>query len=254
MRSRTSKIKGAFASRGRTVETKKSKYDTNPLDPEVERKAEDSWGASGGDTQQVGGATRQVGDPPPAWAPTPNPNETARQNVYSEAPTRRYDNPPLDQPYPSVFIPPTYAPPAQYQQQPPRGVYQNPAGASSLSRTIGGIGIPEKWALLLAYAPYVGLVVSLLELFLVPRNELKVRFHASQALALHIAFLAIGTIFNVIGNLGGGNFGEVIFNLASTIFLVISMIRVWRGEPHAIAPLTDPAKWFNDHIEPRNKA
>jgi hypothetical protein len=31
------------------------------------------------------------------------------------------------------------------------------------------------------------------------------------------------------------------------------MIRVWKGEPHQIAPLTEPAKWFNDHIEPRNQ-
>src|SRR4026208_40224 len=87
------------------METKKSKYDTNPLDPDVERKAEESWGDSG-PTQQVGGATREVGR---------SSNEDARRNVYSEAPTRRYDNPPLEAPYPSVFVPPTYAPPTQYQ-------------------------------------------------------------------------------------------------------------------------------------------
>lgn len=235
------------------METKKSKYDTNPLDPDVERKAEEAWGNSGGtDTQQFGGATRQVGDQPHSWTPTPN--EGARQNVYSEAPTRRYDNTPLEAPYPSVFIPPTYAPPAQYQQQQPHSAYQNPGGSAYPSRPVAGIGVPEKWALLSAYAPYVGIVVSLIELFLVPRKELRVRFHASQALALHIAFLAISTIFNVIGTLGGGNFGNVVFGMASTIFLVISMIRVWRGEPHVIAPLAEPAKWFNDHIEPRNQA
>ena len=46
------------------METKKSKYDTNPLDPDVERKAEEVWGERGGPapTQQVGGATREVGD------------------------------------------------------------------------------------------------------------------------------------------------------------------------------------------------
>jgi hypothetical protein len=37
---------------------------------------------------------------------------------------------------------------------------------------------------MLAYAPsYIGLVISLLELFLVPRKEVKVRFHASQAVS-----------------------------------------------------------------------
>lgn len=236
------------------METKKSKYDTNPLDPDVERKAEEAWGdsAGGGATQQVGGSTRQVGDPPPSWTPNPTPDENARQNVYSEAPTRRIENPALDAPYPSVFIPPTYAPPAQYQQQqPPSNAYQSPVGTRPTSRSVAGIGIPEKWALMLAYAPYVGIVISLLELFLVPRKELRVRFHASQALALHIAFIVIGTIFSGISLIGGGDFGKILFNIASTIFLVISMARVWQGEPHHIAPLAEPGQWFNEHIEPR---
>src|ERR1044071_9380816 len=98
------------------METKKSKYDTNPLDPDVERKAEESWGDRGSaPTQQVGGATREVGN---------SPNEDARRNVYSEAPTRHFDNPPIEAPYPSVFVPPTYAPPAQYQSR--QNVYQTP--------------------------------------------------------------------------------------------------------------------------------
>jgi hypothetical protein len=252
----------ALAFAGGTLETKKSKYDTNPLDPEVERNAEESWGesAGGGETQQVQGATSQVGDPPPSWTPSPNPNDSARQNVYSEAPTRRIENPPLDAPYPSVFIPPpTYAPPpAQYQQpqqqpQQPYSAYQNPMGYSHPSRPVSGINIPEKWALMMAYAPYVGLVVSLLELFLVPRQEVKVRSHAAQALALHIAFLVIGTIFGGISLIGGGDLGRVLFQVASTVFLVISMIRVWKGEPHVITPLEEPAKWFNRHIEPYSK-
>jgi uncharacterized membrane protein len=245
------------------VETKKSKYDTNPLDPDVERNAEKAWGdggAGGGETQQVGGATRQVGDQPPAWTPDPNESardsarDSARQNVYSEAPTRRYDNPPLDAPYPSVFIPPPYAPPAQYQQQQPNPAYQGPVQERPTSRSIPGLGLPEKWALMLPYMPYVGIVVSLLELFLTPRREPRVRFHASQALALHIAILAIQTIFGVIATISGSDFGGVLFKLASTIFLVISMVRVWKGEPHRIAPLAEPAQWFNQHIEPRNQS
>jgi uncharacterized membrane protein len=228
------------------VETKKSKYDTNPLDPEVERKAEESWGEGGGaDTQQVRGATRPVGG-------AASPNESARQNVYSEAPTRRYDNPPMESSYPSVFVPPTYAPPAQYQQQ-QQSVYHSPINTAPTARPIAGIGIAEKWALMLVYAPYVGIVVSLLELFLVPRKELKVRFHASQALALHIAFIVIGAIFGAIATVSGSDLGSVLFKVASTVFLVISMVRVWKGEPHSIPPLAEPAKWFNDHIEPRNQ-
>lgn len=234
------------------METKKSKYDTNPLDPDVERNAEEVWGdegAGGGKTQPVGGTTRQVADrsaqPPP---------ESPRQNVYSEAPTRRYDNPPLEAPYPSVFIPPTYAPPpAPYQPQQPHPAYQGPISARPTSRSIPGIGIPEKWALILPYAPYVGIVISLLELFLTPRREPRVRFHAAQALALHIAFLVIATIFSGINLVSDNNFGTVLFRIASTIFLIISMVRVSKGEPHRIAPLAEPTEWFNKHIEPRNQ-
>src|ERR1051325_231251 len=230
------------------METKKSKYDTNPLDPDVERKAEEAWGDLGGSggerpTQQVGGPTREVAN---------TPNEDARQNVYSEAPTRRYDNQTLEAPYPSVFVPPPYAPPTQYQSR--QNIYQGPAGTAPTSRPVLGIGVAEKWAVMMPYAPmYIGLVVSLLELFLVPRKEVKVRFHASQALALHIAILIVSTIFGVISTVTDSSLGGILFKLAAFIFLIISMIRVWKGEPHRIAPLAEPAQWFNEHIEPRNQ-
>ena len=228
------------------METKKTKYDTNPLDPDVERKAEEVWGEGGGSapTQQVGGATREVGN---------TPNEDARKNVYSEAPTRRYDNPPLDAPYQSVFVPPTYSPPAQYQ--PRQNIYQSPVSSSvPTSRPVPGIGLSEKWALMLPYAPfYIGLIVSLLELFLVPRNEVKVRFHASQALALHIGILIVHTFFGVISTITDSSLGGTFFKVAAFVFLLISMIRVSRGDAHHIAPLAEPAKWFNEHIEPRNR-
>ena len=226
------------------METKKSKYDTNPLDPDVERKAEDSWGEGGGaPTQQVGGATREVGN---------SPNENARKDIYSEAPTRRYDNPPLEAPYPSVFVPPSYSPPAQYQSR--QNIYQSPVSTAPTSRSVVGIGLPEKWALILPYAPfYIGVVPALLELFLVPRNEVKIRFHASQALALHIAIVIAQTLFGLINTFTGSSLGGTLFNLAAFIFLIISMIRVNRGEAHRIAPLAEPAQWFNEHIEPRNR-
>jgi len=229
------------------METKKNKYDTNPLDPDVERKTAETWGEGEG-----GGGT-----PTAPWVQEPTseinqPSEEARKNVYSEAPTRRYDNPPLEAPYPSVFVPPPYAPPTQYQQPP--NIYQPPASARPTSRPIAGMGLPEKWAITLPYAPfYIGLIVSLLELFLVPRSETKVRFHASQAIALHIGILMIHTLFGVISTITDSSLGGVLFKVAAFVFLLISMIRVWKGETHHIAPLTEPAKWFNEKIEPRNQ-
>jgi uncharacterized membrane protein len=225
------------------MDTKKTKYDTNPLDPDVERNAEENWGDGGGPTQQVGRATRQVGN---------SPADDARQNVYSEAPTRRYENPPLEAPYPSVFVPPPYSPTAQYQAR--QHIYQPPVSAAPTSRPVPGIGLPEKWALMLPYSPlYLGLVVSLIELFLVPRKEVQVRFHAAQALALHVAIMIVHTIFSVIGAITDSSLGGTFFKLAAFVFLVISMARVWKGEPHRIAPLEEPGKWFNRHIEPRDQ-
>jgi uncharacterized membrane protein len=117
-----------------------------------------------------------------------------------------------------------------------------------------GLGIPEKWAVILPYMPWIGIVASLVELFLVPRREVRIRFHASQALSLHIAILILSTILGVVGTISGSDFGSLLFRTAATVFLVISMIRVWRGEPHRIAPLTEPADWFNKHIEPRTQS
>jgi uncharacterized membrane protein len=228
------------------MEPKKSKYDTNPLDPDVVKKTEEIWGESGSNagTREVKGATREIGS---------SANESARSNIYSEAPTRRYDTPTVESSYPSVFIPPTYSPPTPYQTP------VRPPGASAsqkpTSRPIAGFGLPEKWSMILPYAPfYIGTVVALLELFLVPRKEVRVRFHASQGLALHIAILAVQTLFGVVGAITDSSLGGTLFKLAAAAFLVISMIRVWKGEPHRIAPLGEPAQWFNEHIEPRNKS
>jgi uncharacterized membrane protein len=234
------------------METKKSKYDTNPLDPDVARKSEEVWGEGRG------------GAPTNPWVQEPtgkvgnSTEDQPRKNVYSEAPTQRYDNPPLEAPYPSIFVPPTYAPPQQQQQFRPnqnqhQNVYQPPVRSGS--QTVAGIGVPEKLAVVLPYAPFfIGLVVSLLELFLVPRREGKVRYHASQAVALHIAILIIQTIFSAISAISGSSLGGTLFKIAAFAFLVVSMIRVGRGEPHRIAPLEEPAKWFNEHIEPRNQS
>ncbi len=226
------------------MESKRSKYDTNPLDPDYVKNTEEiSSGDGAPGTQEVRGATREIGS---------SVNEEARRNVYSEAPTRRYDTVSPDAPYPSIFVPPTYSQPAPYQ--PPAALYQS-ANQRPTSRSVPGIGLPEKWAMMLPYCPfYIGVVVSLLELFLVPRKEPRVRFHASQGIALHIAILVVQTLFGVVGAITDSSIGGKLFSIAAAVFLVISMIRVWKGEPHHIAPIAEPAQWFNQHIEPRTKS
>ncbi len=227
------------------METKKSKYDTNPLDANEVRKTEEVWGqpdGSGMPTQEVRGATREIGSAA---------NDSPRSNVYSEAPTRRYDNLHIESPYPSVFVPPT--PPAPSPYQPPHS--PNLPGQRPTSRTVAGLGLPEKWAMVLPYAPfYIGVVISLIELFLVPRTEAKVRFHASQGLALNLVILVVQTLFGVVGAITDSSIGGSLFKVAALVFMIFSMIRVLQGQPRYIAPVADLTNWFNEHIKPRNKS
>ena len=133
------------------MEPKKSKYDTNPLDPDFVKNVDAGSAENKPETQEVQGATREIGS---------SANENARQNIYSEAPTRRYDHVSPDAPYPSIFVPPTYSPPAPYQ--PPATPYR-PVEQKPTHRTVAGIGLPEKWAMILPYAPFyigVGVVLS----------------------------------------------------------------------------------------------
>ena len=169
------------------METKKTKYDTNPLDPDVANRTKEVWGEEEGGpgTRQIKGATRDVGY---------SANESARSNIYSEAPTRTFDDQPLDAPYHSVFAPPVQQQPQSIYQ--PNPYLQTPISTRPTSRSVVGVGLPEKWAMMLPYAPfYIGVVASLVELFLVPRKEVKVRFHAAQGLALHLAILVLQTLF-----------------------------------------------------------
>src|SRR5258708_1204948 len=205
------------------MEPKRTKYDTNPLDPQVARDTEKVWGEPEDEprTGAVKGATTRVG---------PAANNHARENTFSEAPTRRIDSPSLESSYPSVFVPPTYSPAEVYQPGPQQKslVAQNPS-----TRTVAGIGLPEKWAVALPYAPlYIGVVASIIELILVPRNEVRVRGHAAQGLALQIAITAIDLLFTVLAAFTGSSAGGTLFRLAAFIFLVVSMIRVSKGATH----------------------
>jgi uncharacterized membrane protein len=207
---------------------KKTKYDTNPLDPDFVRQ-----------TREVGGQTDNV--KPEA--------ETQTQTLESEAPTRRIDapyNPPTS--YPSVFVPPQHQPPAtQPVQFVPPAVVHPPT-----SRTIPGINLPENVVQIVPYLPfYLGAVAGLLELYLVPRTETRIRFHAAQGLAIHLLMIAVQFVFLAIRNFTGSGIGSAIFSIAAFIFLIVSMIRVWKGEPHHLKPFDEATKWLNEKIEPR---
>lgn len=227
---------------------KRSKYDTDPLDPDFVRRTDEAMGK------------RTAQTPPDATTPFPS------RPPMTEEPTRRLDEPMPDASYPSVFVPPAYQPPAprpftgfgagtqthEHGAPPPPGPsspYAPSAGPSR--RAVQRLGIPENIANILPYIPfYVGLIAGLVELAVVPRNETRTRFHAAQGLALHIAVVVGTLLFKLVGGITGSGFGGMLFGVAALAFFIISMIRVWQGKPHHIAPLDDATRWLNEKISP----
>ncbi|HEX8847795.1 MAG TPA: hypothetical protein VF791_24355 [Pyrinomonadaceae bacterium] len=204
-------------------ERKKSKYDTNPLDPDFERDARESRRA------------RPVAEPEERWD--------------AEAPTKRYDSS-IPVSYPSINVPPSY---------PPRRVgataEMTPAtSAPSSTRVVPGLGLPENITYALPYAPFfIGAIAGAAELFLTPRKEAEARFHAAQGLVLQLAALAISLIFNIIGGITGSSIGGKLFWAASTTFFIIALVRVLKGESLHIAATDEAADWLNQRIEPKKK-
>jgi uncharacterized membrane protein len=231
---------------------KKSKYDTDPLDPDFVRRTEKSSGWTNG-------------------APEADATQQLRRDPATEEQTRRFGDEMADS-YPSMFIPPTYEPPrAPHPQQPytafGAGANQMPAQVQPLapgpsspygpgtaapsSRRVARLGMHENIANLLPYIPfYIGLVAALIELALVPRNETRTRFHAAQGLALHIAIIAGSLLFKIVGGIAGSSLGGTLFKVSAFVFLIVSMVRVWQGKPHHIAPLDEGTRWLNEHISP----
>ncbi|PYS48693.1 MAG: hypothetical protein DMF68_12270 [Acidobacteria bacterium] len=204
-------------------ERKKSKYDTNPLDTDYAKRADDEWGAE------------RKAEP-----------ET-KEHWPSEAPTKRYDSS-IPFSYPSINVPPSYPP----KRAEDAAEIRDSQKAPSLRRVVPGLNLPENVTLALAYAPFfIGAVGAGLELFLTPRTETRARFHASQALALHLAAILINQIFNLIGDITGTTIGGKIFFAASTVFFIVAMIRVWKGEHLHVAAADAPASWLNERIDPQ---
>lgn len=230
---------------------KRSKYDTDPLDPEFVRR-----------TEELMNRTREVEREPQA-EPEPEP----RRDPALEEPTRRFDEQYADS-YPSMFVPPAYQPPAQRQgytsfgpdareQQPgvdtpPAQVSQYAAPTPLSSRPVQKLGLAEKWACIAPYAPfYIGLVAAIVELLMVPRTETRTRFHAAQGLALQLVIIAVSLAFNLVGAITDSGLGGWVFGTAAFVFLIVSMFRVWGGQPHHLAPLDDATRWLNEKIEPK---
>ncbi|HKS28369.1 MAG TPA: hypothetical protein VJS44_11140 [Pyrinomonadaceae bacterium] len=257
------------------MEQKKSKYDTNPLDPDVARRTDDVWGATratseaqaSSQTEDVEGATRDIRQA------TPQP-QPARERLEAEAPTRRYDSNPKTYPsYPSVFVPPAYQPPtaqgaasgissgasAATQPPPPAAPHAQPFTQPPTNRPVANVKLPENIVLMLPYLPFpfIGAVVGAVLLFLLPRAEARARFHAAQGLALHVIVLAVSVLVGIVEDVLPGSAGWALaiasaaFQMTAFIFFIVSMFRVHKGEPHVVTPVSELTKLLNERIEPR---
>jgi uncharacterized membrane protein len=228
------------------------KYDTNPLDPEAARRAADAWGED---------ATRALPQ-----------RETLRQDqMAEEAPTRRFAGDGGYPPYAPGYQPPPnpyqtpYAPPQMppnYQplaQTPPA---QIPTTGKPTARQVAGLNLPENILLIAPYIPiWVGAIAALVELFVVPRAEKRVRFHAAQGLAMHLAVTVAAFVLSFaqgFGNAVGAmtwplRLASAALSAGSIIYFIIYLIKVWKGEEQPVEMLQQPTQWLQDNIAPRGK-
>lgn len=205
-----------------------TKYDTNPLDPEFPAKAKVAAGEL--ETQALpykSAETRQFADVP----------LTAEQ-------TRRFNSPDVSgysSPYNGQYVPANYQPVSFGNVD------------ASISRKVARVGLPENVMTALPYIPwYFGMVAGLLILFFVPRSEAKVRFHAAQGLAAHVAILVVSMLFSLLGQVVEmASFGSGIFNFVAMVLLIIFAVKAWKGKPVHIAPVEDLTNWLDEKISPR---
>ena len=205
----------------------KKKFDTNPLDPEFPKKTTFEPQPQETQTLPDNGAATQIFE-------EPAPTEQQATRKFDEANFNTYQAP-----YDGQNVPSNY--------QPPHPLYAQ----NERTRKVAKIGLPENIATTLPYIPfYIGLIAGIVELFIVPKSEAKVRFHAAQGVAAHLAIIIISWILNSIGNLTGASFGNDIFLIVTTIMLIIFAIKAFQGKPIHIEAVDDLTNWLEDKIKP----
>jgi len=210
-----------------------TKYDTNPLDPEFPEKARVA--AEAGATQYLpnqGGETRQ-------FAPNSLPTEEQTRR-FTEPDIQGYSAP-YANPYNGQYVP------ANYQTVSFGNVDQSP------SRKVAKVGLPENIMTAVPYFPwFLGLVGGILMLVFLPKSEAKVRFHAAQGVAAHVAILLISALLGGIGQVTDfARFGSGIFNVVMTVMLIVFAYKAWKGRPVHIESIEDLTNWLEDKISPK---
>lgn len=205
------------------------KFDTNPLDPEFPEKA-----------KAAAQTANQSGYTAPQKGPFSTSEFPQRPPSVTEDETRRFGEEEF-----RAYSFQGAEPPAAYQ--PP---YMGDMNRAS-DRKVASTGVPEKWLIGLPYLPFwIGLVAGIVLLLIIPKEENKVRFHAAQGFAAHVAILIVSAVLGVVGNITDSNFGSFIFGLVTTIMMIIWAIKAWKGKPVHIEVIDDLTNWFEDKIGP----
>jgi uncharacterized membrane protein len=209
-----------------------TKYDTNPLDPDFPEKIK-----AAAEAEVVTQVLSEAGAPKTRQFANGAPTASTEQE------TRRFfsaDAQAYSQHYDGQFVPANYQP------------TNLTATAAATPRKIEPFGIPEHMVIAASYIPwYIGMVAGALILFLVPKSETKVRFHAAQGLAAHVGILAVTTILGIVGNITNiADIGNLIFTLVTSIMLVAFAIKAWKGKPVHIESVDKLTNWLEDKINP----
>lgn len=207
---------------------RKKKFDTNPLDPEFPQRVTAAAEPAPQETtvlESGAGDTRQFAEPGTTEDQT---------RKFNQAEFEAYQAP-----YNGQQVPMSYQPPPQFY------------AANQRNRKVAKIGLPENILMVLPYLPFhIGLIAGIIELFIVPKSEAKVRFHAAQGVAAQIAIVVISAILHTIGNWTGANFGNDLFMLIATIMLIIFSVKAYQGKPIHIEAVDELTNWLEDKIKP----
>lgn len=205
-----------------------TKYDTNPLDPDFPARAKAEAAAATSSLHTTNADTRDFSGVKPTSV--------------TEERTRRFETADFasyQQPNAGAYVP------AAYQPNNFATVEQ------SSTRKVEKLGLAENIAIALPYIPwYIGLIAGIVLLIMLPRSETKVRFHAAQGLAAHVGILLVTFILGAIGNATDvADIANGIFQLVTSIMLIIFAIKAWKGKPVHIESIEDLTNWFDEKID-----
>ena len=161
----------------------------------------------------------------------------------TEEQTRRFASPDLNgfsSPYDGQYTPATYQPVSFGNVD------------QSMSRPVSKVGLPENIMTALPYIPwYLGMVAGILILLFLPKSEAKVRFHAAQGLAAHVAILVVSTILGILSQVTDfASFGNGIFSVVTMVMLIIFAFKAWKGRPVHIESIDELTNWLEEKIGP----